>query len=102
MFKPFGEIVSCKLETYHDGKSRGYAYVQFRNEEDAENALQSMNDREVKGKKLEVNVHEKKDHRKPQVVKFNNLFVKNLPRGADDNALKTLFAEFGEIESVQV
>lgn len=28
-FKPFGEIVSCKLETYPDGKSRGYAYIQF-------------------------------------------------------------------------
>ena len=29
LFKPFGHIVSCKLETYPDGKSRGYAYIQF-------------------------------------------------------------------------
>lgn len=26
-FKKFGNIVSCKLETYQDGKSKGYAYI---------------------------------------------------------------------------
>jgi RNA recognition motif-containing protein len=47
-----------------------------------------MNEKEVKGKKLEINPFEKKDHRKPQVIKFNNLFVKNLPKGTDDDALR--------------
>lgn len=28
-FRQFGDIVSCKLETFNDGKSRGYAYIQF-------------------------------------------------------------------------
>lgn len=102
MFKQYGNIVSCKLETYTDGKSKGYAYVQFLEEADAERARNEMNDKEVRGKKLEINIHEKKDLRKPLQIKFNNLFVKNLPKGTDDNALKALFAEFGEIESAQV
>lgn len=62
-----------------------------------------MNDQEVKGKKLEINKHEKKDKREPQgSTKFNNLFVKNLPKGTDDAMLKELFAKFGEIDSVTV
>lgn len=101
-FKVYGDILSCKLETYNDGKSRGYAYVQFKNEADAEKALNGLNGEEVKGKKLDINIHEKKDLRKPQQVKFNNLFVKNLPKNTDDAALKDLFVEFGEIESAQV
>lgn len=62
-----------------------------------------MNNHEIKGKKLEINKHEKKDKREAFIAaKFNNLFVKNLPKGTDDNALRTMFSKFGEIESVLV
>lgn len=62
-----------------------------------------MNDREIKGKRIEVNVHTKKDKREVQnPAKFNNLFVKNLPKGTDDEQLKNLFSEFGQIESASV
>jgi hypothetical protein len=44
-----------------------------------------MNEKEIHGKKVEVHKHEKKDKRDTQVTaKFNNLFVKNLPKGTDD------------------
>lgn len=29
IFKAFGEILSCKLETYSDGKSKGFAFIQY-------------------------------------------------------------------------
>lgn len=58
-----------------------------------------MNDKEVHGKKLEIAIHEKKDIRKQLPQKFNNLFVKNLPKGTDDAALKALFSEIGEVDS---
>lgn len=29
VFKAFGEILSCKLDVFPDGSSRGFAYVQF-------------------------------------------------------------------------
>lgn len=109
LFKPYGYIVSAKLETYPDSKeSRGFAYIQYDDEAHAEAALNAINNLELKGKKLEVSKHNKKDKKKPEnpvaptVVKRNNLFVKNLPEGTDDAKLKELFAEFGSIESAQV
>lgn len=50
-----------------------------------------MNEFELNGKKIEVLKHEKKDKRETLVSKFNNLFVKNLPSGTDDNKLKDMF-----------
>lgn len=65
--------------------------------------MEGLNDKEVKGKKIEINKHEKKDKREtPATTKFNNLFVKNLPKGTDDAKLKEMFAKFGEIESATV
>lgn len=61
-----------------------------------------MNDKEIRGKKIEINKHEKKDARKSQPTKFNNLFVKNIPKGTDDAKLKEMFAKYGEIESASV
>lgn len=62
-----------------------------------------MNDTEFHGKKLEINKHEKKDKREQTgLSKFNNLFVKNLPKGTDDNKIKEMFGKFGEIESATV
>lgn len=34
-YAQYGEIQKCKLECFNDGLSRGYAYVQFTNENDA-------------------------------------------------------------------
>jgi polyadenylate-binding protein len=109
LFKPYGYIVSAKLETYPDSKeSRGFAYIQYEDEAHAEAALNAINNYELKGKKLEVSKHNKKDKKKPEnavapvAAKKNNLFVKNLPDGTDDAKLKDLFAEFGSIESAHV
>jgi RNA recognition motif-containing protein len=61
-----------------------------------------MHEKEFKGKKIEVHKHEKKDKRDTGtagLAKYNNLFVKNLPKGTDDAKLKDMFSKFGEIES---
>jgi polyadenylate-binding protein len=62
-FKKFGTIVSAKLESYPDGTSRGFAYIQFEKVEDADKAIEEMNGTELKGQKLSVNRHEKKESR---------------------------------------
>jgi RNA recognition motif-containing protein len=62
-----------------------------------------MHEKDIRGKKVEINRHEKKEKREPAgSTKFNNLFVKNLPPGTDDTKLKELFGKFGEIESATV
>jgi len=52
--------VTCKVETYGDGQSRGIGYVQFQTKDEATTAIQQMNDKEVEGKKLIVMQHVKK------------------------------------------
>jgi RNA recognition motif-containing protein len=64
-----------------------------------------VHEKDIKGKKVEVTRHEKKEKREvqgPAASKFNNLFIKNLPSGCDDQGLKDMFAQFGEIESATV
>jgi polyadenylate-binding protein len=80
------------------------AYIQYDSEAGASKAIAEMNQIEIKGKKIDVNKHEKKGIRSEQSVpaKFNNLFVKNFPQGTTDEELKKLFQEFGEIDSVGV
>jgi hypothetical protein len=38
-----------------------------------------LNDTELKGSKIQVLIHEKKDDRKTEPEKYTNLFVRNLP-----------------------
>ena len=53
-YSKFGNIQKCKLECFADGMSRGFAYVQFENEEDALTAVKQTNGQELDGKALEV------------------------------------------------
>jgi polyadenylate-binding protein len=94
--------VSCKLETYNDGKSKGYAYIQYKTKEEADAAKAALNGHEFRGKKIDIEIHEKREKREQLTTKFNNLFVKNFPAGTDDQQLTKMFEQFGEIESVRV
>ncbi len=39
LFKPYGDIISCKVSIEEDYKSRGYGFVCFRDPESASQAL---------------------------------------------------------------
>ena len=79
MFKEFGKIVSCKLETDNKGESKGYGYVQFEKADDAKTAIEKMNGKEVgteNKKKIDVNVHKKLDQRDhANADRYTNLVV---------------------------
>ena len=76
-FETFGVISKCKLECYQDGTSREFGYVQFEDEKDANDAVNSMNGAEFQGKKLEVFIHQKRSENKsdPSAKQNNNMFV---------------------------
>lgn len=60
LFKQFGKVVSCKLEVDRNGESKGYGYVQFEKTQEAQAAIQAMNDKEIgkdQKKKISVFVH---------------------------------------------
>jgi len=102
-FKSFGTIQSCKLQTFSDGTSKGFAYVQFKEPEAAEKAIEALNGTSLDGKEINVMLHQKqKDRTVADTPKFTNIFVTGLEEGTNDEGLKSLFSKYGEIDSVHV
>ncbi|MBA0828072.1 hypothetical protein Goarm_012795 [Gossypium armourianum] len=103
-FSSFGNILSCKISTDGLGQSKGYGFVQFDNEESAQNAIDKLNGMLINDKQVYVGHFLCKHEREtaPNKVKFNNVYVKNLSDTTTDEELKTIFGEHGEITSVVV
>jgi RNA recognition motif-containing protein len=54
-FSPFGTLVEVKIITDRDsGRSRGFGFVSFDNDDDAEQALQKTNGTELDGRMIRV------------------------------------------------
>merc|ERR1712048_1185973 len=71
LFAKFGNIKVAKVITGADGSSKGYGFVTYEKPEEAKAALEKMNDTEVDGKKLFVDVA-KPPARKKSPSKWNN------------------------------
>ncbi|CCH46236.1 Polyadenylate-binding protein, cytoplasmic and nuclear [Wickerhamomyces ciferrii] len=116
LFTPFGTVTSFYLEKDAEGKSRGFAFVNYEEHEAAVKSIESLNDQDYKGKKLYVGRAQKKSERLEELKKQYeaariekltksqgvNLFVKNLDDSIDDEKLKEEFQSFGTISSVKV
>jgi RNA recognition motif-containing protein len=56
LFSEFGEIVDAVVITERDsGRSKGFGFVEFNTLEEAKKASETMNQKEVDGRKLVVN-----------------------------------------------
>lgn len=63
-FARFGEIVEAKVITDREtGRSRGFGFVTFANDEGAVNAINEMNGTELDGRTIKVNEAEDKGFR---------------------------------------
>ncbi|KAJ5551816.1 RNA recognition motif domain eukaryote [Penicillium sp. DV-2018c] len=54
VFEPFGELEFVQLQKDETGRSKGYAFVQFANPEQARDALEKMNGFELAGRAIRV------------------------------------------------
>ncbi|KAG8752608.1 Protein phosphatase PP2A regulatory subunit B [Ceratobasidium sp. 428] len=116
MFEPFGTITSAVLQIDAEGKSRGFGFVNFERHEDAEKAVNELNDKDIKGKPLYVGRAQKKAERANELQRSHeqakqerqnkyagvNLYVKNLDDDVDDDKLRAEFEAFGTITSCKV
>ncbi|KAG6403795.1 hypothetical protein SASPL_136027 [Salvia splendens] len=114
MFQTFGDVLSCKVVTSDDGKSRGYCFVQFASEASAKAAIEKLNDLADGGKQmvwhillvsarfLFVSKFVKKSERTLpcQEVKYTNLYVKNLDTEISEEVLEEKFSQFGKFASL--
>ncbi|PON96291.1 Polyadenylate binding protein [Trema orientale] len=103
-FAAFGTVLSCKVAVDGNGQSKGYGFVQFDNEESAQNAINQLNGMLINDKQVYVGVFVRKQERSPTngSPKFTNVYVKNISETVSDENLKKLFGTFGTITSAVV
>lgn len=103
-FSSFGHILSCKIATDVNGQSKGYGFVQFENEEAAQNAIDKLNGMLINDKQVYVGHFLRKQERESPLnkTKFNNVYVKNLSEATTDEDLNKIFGEYGPITSAVV
>ena len=103
-FSSFGLILSCKIATDASGLSKGYGFVQFDNEEAAQNAIDKLNGMLINDKQVYVGHFLRKQDRENALskTKFNNVYVKNLSESTTDEELMINFGEYGTITSALI
>ena len=99
-FRRFGNIVSAKLAEDEEGESMGYGFVLYDCEDSAKKAIAECHGKEWKGKKLFVAQFQK--NRPKQAPKYNNIYVRNIPKAWSESDIKNYFSKYGEIGSMIV
>ncbi len=67
-FEEFGEVASVKLVIDHlTGRPKGFGFIEMVNDDDAMNAINAMNGKELDGRQLKVN----EAHDKPRKPRFS-------------------------------
>ncbi|KAG7395437.1 hypothetical protein PHYBOEH_003763 [Phytophthora boehmeriae] len=119
-FSKFGPIEQCSVK-------KGYAFVHYEQLQDAETAVQEMNDKELGGRRLRVafavssgfpprrfdgppppqsqaQAPPPMKHRSPRFGGnvSANLFVANIPSHIKMSQLDQAFAQFGEVKNVKI
>ena len=101
LFSEFGNILSCKVATGEEGKSKGYGYVHFETAEAAEFAIAKLNGLVIEEHQVYVGMFVKRNERSGQ-ADWTNLYVKQFPTAWDEEKLTSIFSAFGEIASVSL
>ncbi|WWC95018.1 polyadenylate-binding protein, cytoplasmic and nuclear [Kwoniella sp. B9012] len=116
LVKPFGATVSVALSKDESGASKGFGFVNFESHEAARQAVDELNDKDVKGRKLYAGRAQSKLERESELKKSHeekrmeneaksagvNLYIKNLDDEWDDDRLRAEFDSFGTITSCKV
>ena len=66
MFAQFGKVVSADVITdKYSGRSKGFGFVDMENDEEADKAIEKLNETELEGRKIVVNVARPREERAP-------------------------------------
>jgi polyadenylate-binding protein len=99
-FKKYGTIISAKLAEDDEGESMGYGFVLYDSADAAKSAIDECNGKEWKGKKIFVAQFVKNRPKKP--VRYNNIYVRNIPKTWSEDDIKKYFEKYGKISSMIV
>jgi len=116
LFSPFGKVTSAVVMKDENGESKGFGFVNFESHEEAQKAIDALNEKETEGKQMFVGRAQKKSERekdlkdmflkiqRERMSKYQgvNLYVKNLEDTVDDEKLRQTFTPYGTITSAKV
>ena len=99
-FKKYGNIISAKIAEDEEGESMGYGFVLYDKEESATKAIAECHGKIWKNKKIYVCQFQKNRPRKP--LRYNNVYVRNIPKNWSEDDVRNYFSKYGEISSMLV
>jgi polyadenylate-binding protein len=101
-FSDFGNILSCKVALDEKGVSKGYGFVHYETQKNADDAIAKVNGCVIGSSPVPVYVGKfisKKERQLQNAQNFTNVFVKNLSLNATYEDVETLFSQYGKITS---
>ncbi len=67
LFSQFGEVSAARIITDRDtGRSRGFGFVEMPNDEEGQAAIDALNETELDGKNLRINIAQERSERAPR------------------------------------
>jgi len=115
IFEKYGPLKNVIIMRDDKGVSKGFGFVNFDSPEQAEAAVNTLNNTDLDGKTVYVGRAQKKSEREAELrQKFElmklehmskyqgvNLYIKNLDDDVDDDKLRSMFDPFGTITSAK-
>ncbi|KAF5737507.1 polyadenylate-binding protein 7-like isoform X1 [Tripterygium wilfordii] len=115
-FSKFGKIVSLAIAKDDNGASKGFAFVNFENPDDARQALEAMNGLDLgsrilyvaraqkKAEREQILRHQYEEKRKEKILKYqgSNVYVKNIDDEVTEEELREHFSQCGAITSAKL
>lgn len=105
-FAAFGNVLSCKVATDDQGRSKGYGFVHYETAEAADNAIKAVNGMLLNDKKVYVGHHISRKERQSKIdemkAQFTNLYIKNVATDVTEEEFQALFDQFGAVTSAVI
>ncbi|MBN2829242.1 MAG: RNA-binding protein [Candidatus Cloacimonetes bacterium] len=62
-FEAYGAVESARIISDHDGRSKGFGFIEMPNADEARNAIEEMNGKELNERRLTVNEAKPREER---------------------------------------
>lgn len=89
-------VMRADVQTDNDGKSKGYGIVEFSSPREAREAIENLNDTELKGRKIYVR-EDREVKKANEPVGSRTVLVSNLPPGYSWKSLKDVTSQAGDV-----
>lgn len=100
LFLQCGPVVSIHIPKDRiTGEHSGFGFLEFRNEDDCDYAINILNQIKLYGKPMKLN-KASQDKRSQEIGA--NLFIGNLADDVDENIIKEVFSQFGNILLIRI